>query len=143
MYSPFQFKIIGSSIGPDSFSEKTVFTPLINNRSPDHHIHYNVDCTKNFSAEETKILAELNLTTVDSLLMSESVSHRSKKKCLDCFKFVKENYEITNQESMRGQVLIEINDWLMVIRVFSDRSIKFIRSFGKKSYNDFSLITLH
>jgi hypothetical protein len=116
----------------------------IENENINHYDHlfenafeFYIDCSENFSKEEQDIIKNLKIKSLNDLLRYENLPSYDKSRALECYKYVSERFKFGGFEPVNGNVSIQFGEFLFVIKILNDKTIKFIQSAGKKTHNDF------
>lgn len=91
-----------------------------------------IDCTNNFSEEELKIINGLNIYCIEDLLINCNINKTDKQRCLEKFNFSKIQYELNKIESSKSYLFIQIDKYVILIRILSTGAIKYCLSAGVK-----------
>ena len=136
------------SIFQPTFPDTTKFIKIIDNSDKINKKKYDgltkiiVNCENNFSIEEKNIIEEYNIKNIEDLLRNEKISKEDKKRSIKCYKIIITRYELTGIEPLQCHNCIKINNILFDIRILIDGSIKYCKSLGEKSLEDFHLISI-
>jgi hypothetical protein len=92
-----------------------------------------VDCKNNFTKEEKTIINELKNYTIEDLIRNDKISKNDKQRCLKCFGYVRERYELMGIEPFNGHNIIQLEKYAIDIRILPDGIVKYCRSLGEKN----------
>lgn len=144
------------SIFQPTFPDTTKFIEIIDNSDKINKKNFDgltkiiVNCENNFSIEEKNIIKEYNIKNIEDLLRNEKISKEDKIRSIKCYKIIITKcykiiitkYELTGIEPLQCHNCIKINNILFDIRILADGSIKYCKSLGEKSLEDFHLISI-
>jgi hypothetical protein len=99
-----------------------------------------VDCENNFSEDEKKIIEKFNITNVEDLIRNNKISKNDKHRCLKCFAYVRERYELAGIEPFNGHNSIQLEKYVICLRILPDGTIKYTKSCGEANTKDFTTI---
>jgi hypothetical protein len=100
-----------------------------------------VDCENNFNDTEKKVIDKFNINNIEDLIRNSCISKHDKQRCLKCFSYVRERYELMGVEPFNGHDVIQLDNYAIVIRVLPNRDIKYCKSLGEKdAVKDFTFI---
>jgi hypothetical protein len=86
-----------------------------------------VDCDNNFSDEEKDDISKLGIHTIEDIIRCDKIDKVYKSRCIECYRFVKDQYELTGIEPFRGHDIIAINNKSYEIRIDFNGFITFIK----------------
>ena len=86
-----------------------------------------VECEENFTAEERQIVEEFNITSVKDFLQHDQFSKNAKKVCIECYRYVKDIYELDGEEPDNGHDIIKIQGRYFLFRILPSGHIKYCR----------------
>jgi GTPase Era involved in 16S rRNA processing len=132
----FVFSADGISISPDIPKTDAVFNPSLGENDTVHSTQYYVNCENNFNEDEKEIIRKFKLKKVDDILLCKKISQNDKERCLKCYKYVDFRMKNGGIEPFNGQNSIQLDEYVIVIRISPNKSIAFIKSMGKKTTLD-------
>jgi hypothetical protein len=95
-----------------------------------------------FNEDEIKILEKYNLKTIEDIIRCNEISYFDKRRTLKCYEYVKPRYDVLGEEPINGNNPIILDKYYFIIKVFNDKTIKFIQSRGIKTHEDFHLLQM-
>jgi len=95
-----------------------------------------------FNEDEIKILEKYNLKNIEDIIKCNNISSFDKSRTLNCYRYVKSRYEVFGEEPINGNNPIILDKYYFIIKVFNDKTIKFIQSRGIKTHEDFHLLQM-
>lgn len=98
-----------------------------------------VNCEKNFSENEKKIIDNFNINNIEELIRNNKISQNDKKRCLECYNHVRNNYKFMGIEPFNGHNPIRLDKYIISIRILPDGKIKYCKSLG---LDDFGIVGL-
>ena len=99
-----------------------------------------VDCENNFSKDEKDIIDKFNITNIEDLIRNDKISKNDKQRCLKCFAYVRQRYELMGIEPFNGHNVIQLEKYAICIRILPTGIIKYCSSLGDKNLKDFTKI---
>ena len=99
-----------------------------------------VDCENNFNSIEKEVIDKFNINNIDDLIRNEKISKNDKQRCLKCFAYVRERYELMGIEPFNGHNVIQLEKYAISIRILPNRIIKYCKSLGEQNVKDFTII---
>jgi hypothetical protein len=90
-----------------------------------------------FNEDEIKVLEKYNLKTIEDIIRCKEISYFDKSRVLKCYRYVKSRYDVLGEEPINGNNPIILDKYYFIIKVFNDKTIKFILSRGIKTHKDF------
>ena len=94
-------------------------------------------------SETTPIINELKIHTIEDLIRNDKISKNDKQRCLKCFGYVRERYELIGIEPFNGHNVFQLDKYAIDIRILPDGIIKYCRSLGEKNVEkDFTKIQM-
>lgn len=104
---------------------------------------YIVDCESNFNDEQKNIIIENNIFDIEDILRSDKIDKISKQKSLECYKYVKDKYEICGIEPYNGHTIIKINDIVCEIRINNNGFVVYIQPMKSDfNWNNYHIIKM-
>jgi hypothetical protein len=88
------------------------------------------------------MIRKFKLKKLDDILLSFNISQNDKSRCLQCYKYVNFKMKMGGIEPFNGQNSIQLDEYVVVIRISPDRSITFIKSMGKTTLDKFCIIQM-
>jgi hypothetical protein len=88
-----------------------------------------VNCENNFSTDEKQVIEKFN--NIEDLLRHNKISNLDKQRCVACYKYICEQYEIMGIETFKGHNIIQLEEYGVNIRILPNRTIKYCNSLGK------------
>ena len=83
---------------------------------------------------------KFNINNIEDLIRNDKISKNDKQRCLKCFAYVREIYELTWIEPFNGHNVIQLEKLAISIRILPTGIIKYCKSLGgtkcKRFYND-------
>lgn len=101
-----------------------------------------VICQPNFSENEQKVIEIFNINNIEDLIRSDKISKTDKQRCLQCFQYVRMRYEQFGAEPYNGHNSIQLDKYVISIRILPDGTIKYCKSFGEGDITKFTRITM-
>jgi hypothetical protein len=101
-----------------------------------------VDCENNFNSIEKEVIDKFNINNIEDLIRNEKISKNDKQRCLKCFAYVRERYELMGIEPFNGHNVIQLEKYAISIRILPNGIIKYCKSFGEKNVKDFTTIQM-
>ena len=101
-----------------------------------------VDCENNFSKDEKEVIDKFNINNIEDLIRNEKISKNDKQRCLKCFAYVRDRYELTGIEPFNGHNVIQLEKYAISIRILPNGIIKYCKSLGEQKVKDFTIIGL-
>jgi hypothetical protein len=99
-----------------------------------------VDCENNFTEDEKRVIDKFNISSIDSLIRNKDISQVDKTRSLKCLSYVRGKYSLTGIEPCNGHNPIQLEKYLIDIRIQPDGHVKYCKSLGQRSNADFHLI---
>jgi len=99
-----------------------------------------VDCVNNFSKDEKDVIDKFNINNIEDLIRNDKISKNDKQRCLKCFAYVREIYELTWIEPFNGHNVIQLEKLAISIRILPTGIIKYCKSLGEQNVKDFTMI---
>ena len=99
-----------------------------------------VDCEGNFTEDEKRVTDKFNISSIDSLIRHKDISQVDKTRSLKCLSYVRGRYSLTGIEPVNGHNPIQLEIYLIDIRILPDGHVKYCKSLGKCSNADFYTI---
>lgn len=128
--SVFNFKIKKIAFFSSHFPKTTKKLPL-NHKENDSMI---IDCEKNFSEEERKVIREYNIHQMKEFMADKRIYSLDKYKCLKDYKYACDNYELNGFEVVNELSTVQFDKYMFHILVLHDGRIKYCGSLGEKIY---------
>ena len=91
-----------------------------------------IDCEKNFSEEEKKVIREYKINQMEEFMIHKRIDSLDKFQCLKHYKYARENYEMNGFEVVNELTTIQISKYMLNIIVLHDGRIKYCHSLGEK-----------
>jgi hypothetical protein len=85
-----------------------------------------VDCENNFNSIEKEVIDKFNINNIEDLIRNEKISKNDKQRCLKCFAYVRERYELMGIEPFNGHNVIQLEKYAISIRILPNGIIKYI-----------------
>jgi hypothetical protein len=127
----FKFKSQILSIHPLLTKSKAVFIPPY--LCTKNVIEYDIDCRANFNKEEQNLIKKYNIQSLDDLLRCENITYYCKAEALKCYKYVSDKNKIMGVEPYNGNTLIQMGQYLFIIKISFDKTVTFIQSCAVRS----------
>ena len=99
-----------------------------------------VDCENNFNSIEKEVIDKFNINNIEDLIRNEKISKNDKQRCLKCFAYVRERYELMGIEPFNGHNVIQLEKYAISIRILPNGIIKYCKSLGEQNVKDFTII---
>ena len=99
-----------------------------------------VDCENNFTRDEKEVIDKFNINNIEDLIRNNKIDKNDKQRCLKCFGYVRERYELMGIEPFNGHIVIQLEKYAISIRILPDGIIKYCKSLGEKNVKDFTII---
>ena len=99
-----------------------------------------VDCENNFNSIEKEVIDKFNINNIEDLIRNEKISKNDKQRCLKCFAYVRERYELMGIEPFNGHNMIQLEKYAISIRILPNGIIKYCKSLGEQNVKDFTII---
>ena len=99
-----------------------------------------VDCENNFTSDEKNVIDKFNINNIEDLIRNDKISKYDKQRCLKCFKYVRERYELMGIEPYNGNNSIQLEKYLIALRILPDGIIKYFKSMGETNIEKFTII---
>lgn len=99
-----------------------------------------IDCENNFSTDEKQVIEKFNINNIEDLLRHDKISDLDKQRCVACYKYICEQYEIMGFETFKGHNAIQLEEYGVNIRILPNRKIKYCKSLGKIIVKDLRII---
>lgn len=99
-----------------------------------------VDCENNFNSIEKEVIDKFNINNIEDLIRNEKISKNDKQRCLKCFAYVLERYELMGIEPFNGHNVIQLEKYAISIRILPNGIIKYCKSLGEQNVKDFTII---
>jgi hypothetical protein len=84
-----------------------------------------IDCEDNFSTDEKKVIEKFNINNIEELMRHDKISNLDKSRSFTCYKYVFDKYELMGFEPFNGHNAIQLEEYLISIRISYDRNIKY------------------
>lgn len=78
----------------------------------------------NFTNENKPVL---RLKSIEDVLRDETIENVEKKRVLDCYKYVKTQYDITGLEPINGNTCVTVDGVYRCIKIHADTSISHMK----------------
>jgi hypothetical protein len=101
-----------------------------------------VDCENNFNSIEKEVIDKFNIDNIEDLIRNEKISKNDKQRCLKCFAYVRQRYELTGIEPFNGHNVIQLEKYGISIRILPNGIIKYCKSLGEQNVKDFTIISM-
>lgn len=101
-----------------------------------------VNCENNFNSIEKEVIDKFNIDNIEDLIRNEKISKNDKQRCLKCFAYVRQRYELTGIEPFNGHNVIQLEKYGISIRILPNGIIKYCKSLGEQNVNDFTIISM-
>jgi len=99
-----------------------------------------VNCENNFTIDEKSVIDKFNINNIEDLIRNDKISKNDKQRCLKCFAYVTERYELMGVEPFNGHNVIQLEKYAISIRILPNGIIKYCKSLGEQSVKDFITI---
>lgn len=99
-----------------------------------------VDCENNFTIDEKNVIDKFNINNIEDLIRNDKISKNDKQRCLKCFAYVRERYELMGIEPFNGHNVIQLEKYTICIRILPNGIIKYCKSLGEQNTNNFAII---
>ena len=99
-----------------------------------------VDCENNFNSIEKEVIDKFNINNIEDLIRNKKISKNDKQRCLKCFAYVRERYELMGIEPSNGHNVIQLEKYAISIRILPTGIIKYCKSLGEQNVKDFTII---
>ena len=90
-----------------------------------------VDCEKNFTEDEKKIIRKYKIHRLEDLVTHPMIHAIDKTQCLLYYNYVLENYNANGFEVVVNFACIQLDKYLFNIIVLHDQTIKYCSSSGE------------
>ena len=137
----FKFKSPGISVHLFLPKSKALFNPPYT----DNHLNgyrsaeYEIDCRYNFNKEEKTLIKQYNIQSLDDLLRCKKISYLDKSRALKCYKYVCDRTELMGIEPYDGNTSIQLGKYHFNLKIFVDKTVKFIQSGGISTPDDITI----
>jgi hypothetical protein len=101
-----------------------------------------VDCENNFTRDEKEVIDKFNINNIEDLIRNNKIDKNDKQRCLKCFAYVRERYELMGTEPPNGHNVIQLEKLAISIRILPNGIIKYCKSLGEINVRDFTIIGL-
>jgi uncharacterized protein YkuJ len=101
-----------------------------------------VDCENNFTRDEKEVIDKFNINNIEDLIRNNKIDKIDKQRCLKCFAYVRERYELMGTEPPNGHNVIQLEKLAISIRILPNGIIKYCKSLGEINVRDFTIIGL-
>jgi len=101
-----------------------------------------VDCENNFTRDEKEVIDKFNINNIEDLIRNNKIDKKDKYRCLKCFAYVRERYELMGTEPPNGHNVIQLEKYGISIRILPNGFIKYCRSWGEINVRDFTIFGL-
>tara|TARA_B100000902_G_C27249433_1_gene884425 strand:- start:141 stop:1187 length:1047 start_codon:yes stop_codon:yes gene_type:complete len=115
------------------FPNTTEITVLPNEENISLHNNIIINCKKNFNKDEKEIIDEFNINNIEDLIRSDKINKNDKRKCLECFKYVRVKTKIMGFEPDNGYNQIQLGKYVISIRILPNGIIKYCSSMGEQN----------
>lgn len=129
------------SLSQQIFPSSTIFCAIKSENEDDQDVVF-VNCENNFTENEKNVIEKYEINNLEDIVRCERLNIRDKKRCLKCYKYVVDIYESTGFEPFNGVNAIQMDDYVILIKISADRSVKYIKSLGKRRLDDFSIVSI-
>ena len=99
-----------------------------------------VNCENNFNNIEKEVIDTFNINNIEDLIRNDKISKNDKRRCLECFAYVRERYKLTGIEPLNGHNTIQLEKYAISIRILPNGIIKYCKSLGEQNVKDFTII---
>jgi len=91
-----------------------------------------VNCENNFTSDEKMVIDKFNINNIEDLIRNNKISRNEKQRCLKCFAYVRDRYELMGIEPFNGHSVIHLEKYAISIRILPDGIIKYCKSLDNK-----------
>lgn len=118
-----------------------IFTDIVNEETVEEIINFELMTSyKDFLDRD--IFDEEILVTVEDIIRHKKVTKQDKSKCIGCYKFVRDKYELFGIEPKNGNTSITLGGRLFVYKIYYKGNVKFIKELPG-TINDYITITIN
>jgi hypothetical protein len=128
------------SILPPNFPKTTTFSVDTTESEDNMFSDILVDCEGNFTEDEKQVIDKFNISSIDSLIRHKDISQVDKTRSLKCLFYVRKKYSLTGIEPFNGHNTIQLEKYLIDIRILPGGHVKYCKSLGQCSNADFCKI---
>ena len=130
------------TIFPQSFPDTTIMISLATRETRTPMSDVIIDCENNFTSNEKNVIDKFNINNIEDLIRNIHISNYDKHRCLKCYKYVCERYELMGYEPFNGHNMIQLEKYAIYIRILPNGIIKYCKSLGEKNVKDFTIIQM-
>ena len=130
--SIFNFKVNKRAFFSSHFP-KTTQKLSLNRKENDLMI---IDCEKNFSEQERKVIHEYEINQIEELIVHKKINSIDKIRVLKDHKYARGNYEMNGFEVVNELTTVQFGKYIFNILILYDGRIKYCDSLGEKTYTE-------